>query len=80
MKSATTCDPGLVSKGVDAMLLPRVTDSNNVSQARFESWLAGVGVFGPGSLRTYQMNGCEEAKSESECDLRGERADVSSVL
>jgi peptidoglycan/xylan/chitin deacetylase (PgdA/CDA1 family) len=80
VKSATTCDPGLVSKGVDLMLLPRVTDSNNVSQARFESWLAGVGVFGPASLRAYQPNGCPESSAESECGLQAERADVSSVL
>src|SRR4051812_21263218 len=54
VKSATTCDPGLVSKSADVMLLPRVTDSNNVSQARFESWLAGVGVFGAATQRAHQ--------------------------
>lgn len=81
VQSATTCDPGLVSKGVDAMLLPRVTDSNAVSQARFESWLAGVGVFGQGSPRIFQPGDCGPAGSSTpECEVPAERADVSSVL
>ncbi|MFL6417256.1 MAG: polysaccharide deacetylase family protein [Bryobacteraceae bacterium] len=79
VKSATTCDPGLVEKGADAMLLPRVTDSNNVSQARFESWLAGVGVFGS-NLRMYQSDLSLSSAVVSQCDLRSEQADVSSVL
>ena len=80
VKSATTCDPGLVSKGADPMLLPRVTDSNNVSQARFESWLAGVGVFSPSAQRTYLPSIRTEVKAVSALrDLPPERADVSSV-
>jgi peptidoglycan/xylan/chitin deacetylase (PgdA/CDA1 family) len=78
--SATTCDPGLVSKGADMMLLPRVTDSNNVSQARFESWLAGIGVFGPAVQRSYHPSGSVASGSVSEHGLPAERADVSSVL
>jgi peptidoglycan/xylan/chitin deacetylase (PgdA/CDA1 family) len=80
VKSATTCDPGLVSKGADQLLLPRVTDSNNVSQARFESWLAGVGVFGPAAQRNLQPNRSLASNSLSEGSLRDERVDVSSVL
>jgi len=80
VKSATTCDPGLVSKGADAMLLPRVTDSNNVSQARFESWLAGVGVFGPAAQRVFEPSVCSARDLVSDCELSADRADVSSVL
>ena len=80
VKSATTCDPGLVSKGSDPMLLPRVTDSNNVSQARFESWLAGVGVFSSSTQRVYQPSIRAEIQTTSTVrELPAERADVSSV-
>jgi len=80
VKSATTCDPGLVSKGADPMLLPRLTDSNNVSQARFESWLAGVGVFSSTVQRVYPPSMQPKAKAPAAaCDLGAERADVSSV-
>jgi len=77
VKSATTCDPGLVSKGADPMLLPRVTDSNNVSQARFESWLAGVGVFGPNAHRPYGPSIRSDSNAVSDCSLPAGRADVS---
>ncbi len=80
VKSATTCDPGLVSKGTDAMLLPRVTDSNNVSQARFESWLAGFGVFGSAMPTSYDLSLCGEPSAVADCRLPADRADVSSVL
>jgi len=80
VKSATTCDPGLVSKGMDAMLLPRVADSNNVSQARFESWLAGVGVFGPTIPRTYQTTRGADCSTVSQSGLSCESAYVSPVL
>lgn len=42
--SATTCETGRVSQQSERLLLPRVIDSANVSQARFESWLSGVGL------------------------------------
>ena len=42
--SATTCETGCVSHQSERLLLPRVTDSATVSQARFESWLSGVGL------------------------------------
>jgi len=80
IKSATTCDPGLVSKGTDPMLLPRVTDSNNVSQTRFESWLAGFGVFGPVVQTPYEPSICVQATSVAECSVPAQRADASSVL
>jgi peptidoglycan/xylan/chitin deacetylase (PgdA/CDA1 family) len=78
VKSATTCDPGLVSKGTDPMLLPRLTDSNNVSQARFESWLAGMGVFSSNVQRVYPQSIRPKAKaSAAASDLEAERLDVS---
>jgi hypothetical protein len=62
------------------MLLPRVTDSNNLSQARFESWLAGVGVFSSPPQRIYEPNVPAEVKPTSTSrDLPHEAADVSSV-
>lgn len=42
--SATTCEPGIVSRNSEPLRLPRVTDAATVSQARFESWLSGVGL------------------------------------
>jgi peptidoglycan/xylan/chitin deacetylase (PgdA/CDA1 family) len=80
VESATTCDPGLVSKGMDAMLLPRVTDSNNVSQARFESWLAGVAIFNSAPQRSCLPAICSDPNTGSERELRTEQVDVSSVL
>ncbi len=46
MKSATTGKPGVVSPVSDPFLLPRISDSTKVSDARFEAWLSGVGGFG----------------------------------
>jgi peptidoglycan/xylan/chitin deacetylase (PgdA/CDA1 family) len=45
--SATTCEPGFISKHSEPMLLPRIVDSYTVSQARFESWLSGIGLVYP---------------------------------
>jgi peptidoglycan/xylan/chitin deacetylase (PgdA/CDA1 family) len=45
--SATTCEPGFVSRQSERMLLPRAVDSCTVSSARFESWLSGVGFLVP---------------------------------
>ena len=47
MLSATTCEPGFVSRQSERMLLPRAVDSCMVSPARFESWLSGVGFLFP---------------------------------
>ena len=44
VRSATTCEPGLVSPGSELLRLPRLTDSSHVSDARFEAWLSGVGL------------------------------------
>ena len=41
VRSATTCDPGLMSRGTDPMQIPRLLDAPTVSEVDFESWLAG---------------------------------------
>ena len=45
--SATTCEPGLVWRQSERMLLSRAVDSCTVSPARFESWLSGIGLLVP---------------------------------
>jgi len=51
INSATTCEPGRASRNSEPLLLPRLTDANAVSQAKFESWLAGVGLIAPACRR-----------------------------
>jgi peptidoglycan/xylan/chitin deacetylase (PgdA/CDA1 family) len=40
--SATTCDPGLVSRDTDPLLLPRFVDTSLQAPIVFEGWLTGV--------------------------------------
>jgi len=49
--SAATTDPGFVSMRSESLLLPRIADSECISQARFESWLSGIGLLGFSSKR-----------------------------
>jgi peptidoglycan/xylan/chitin deacetylase (PgdA/CDA1 family) len=42
VRSATTCDPGLASRGSQLLLLPRLMDSSSLSEVEFEGWLHGV--------------------------------------
>lgn len=44
INSATTCIPGLAAFQSDPLLLPRQLDHSGVSEAEFESWLAGLVV------------------------------------
>jgi len=72
--SATTTDPGMVSRASDRMLLPRVTDSQTVSQARFESCLSGA-VFGR-DYRNSQpalLDHQDSTIKQLECDLNSEK-------
>lgn len=83
VRSATTTDPGMVSKTSDSMFLPRFTDSNAVSQVRFESWLAGIGVFGQSvqqSAAPAPVGGSSRIGEVASCEAPSENADVSSVL
>jgi len=41
--TATTCEPGLASRGSHPLLLPRYIDTNSRSEAEFEAWLSGAG-------------------------------------
>lgn len=40
--SATTCDPGLASRGSDPLLLPRFIDTELVSDSTFDAWVTGM--------------------------------------
>jgi peptidoglycan/xylan/chitin deacetylase (PgdA/CDA1 family) len=42
VESATTCDPGITTRGSDPLRLPRLVDSSTLSAVEFEGWLAGV--------------------------------------
>jgi peptidoglycan/xylan/chitin deacetylase (PgdA/CDA1 family) len=41
VRSATTCDPGLVARDTDPMQLPRLLDAENITELEIESWLSG---------------------------------------
>jgi peptidoglycan/xylan/chitin deacetylase (PgdA/CDA1 family) len=41
VRSATTCDPGLVSIESEPMQLPRLLDDANITEVEMESWLSG---------------------------------------
>jgi hypothetical protein len=45
--SAVTCEPGLVSRSTDPLMLPRVVDSWLMTQIEFEGWLTGLSAFLP---------------------------------
>jgi peptidoglycan/xylan/chitin deacetylase (PgdA/CDA1 family) len=48
VRSATTCESGLVSSQSNLMKLPRFVDTPGVSQLEFEAWLCGLRQFLPG--------------------------------
>jgi hypothetical protein len=41
--TATTCDPDLVDKNSNPLLLPRYVDTDGRPECEFEAWLSGVG-------------------------------------
>jgi peptidoglycan/xylan/chitin deacetylase (PgdA/CDA1 family) len=45
--SATTCFTGLVSPSSNPFMLPRLIDTNHLSELEFEGWLSGVSAFLP---------------------------------
>jgi peptidoglycan/xylan/chitin deacetylase (PgdA/CDA1 family) len=55
IESATTCVPGIVSRGTDPMLLPRFVDSTGVTDATFDAWLTGVAGLLP-RRRVYRLD------------------------
>ncbi|MFZ0036633.1 MAG: polysaccharide deacetylase family protein [Candidatus Acidiferrales bacterium] len=48
VRSATTCDSGLVEFRSNLMRLPRFVDTPGVSQLEFEAWVCGLRQFLPG--------------------------------
>jgi peptidoglycan/xylan/chitin deacetylase (PgdA/CDA1 family) len=50
--SATTCDPGLVTRRSSPLLLPRFVDTSAILPIVFESWLTGTAAWLP-RRRTY---------------------------
>lgn len=52
IRCATTCEPGVAKRQSEPLLLPRFTDAGSISQAKFESWLTGVGRIAPVFRRT----------------------------
>jgi peptidoglycan/xylan/chitin deacetylase (PgdA/CDA1 family) len=66
--SATTCEPGLVRRRSERMLLSRAVDSCAVSPARFESWLSGIGLLIPSCKRkVLSFAGRYKAINEEAC-------------
>jgi hypothetical protein len=51
--SATTCEPGIVSEKTGRFRLPRLSDSSNVSEARFEAWISGIGLIASACRRVF---------------------------
>ncbi len=51
IQCATTCDPGVATRRSEPLLLPRFTDASSISQAKFESWLTGIGWIAPAGRR-----------------------------
>src|SRR5262245_10309882 len=45
--TATTCDPGMVTRHSDPLLLPRLVDHTSLAPVEFEGWLSGVASFLP---------------------------------
>lgn len=47
IRTATTCDAGLVARDTDPLLLPRFVDTMPISSATFDAWLCGAAAFVP---------------------------------
>jgi peptidoglycan/xylan/chitin deacetylase (PgdA/CDA1 family) len=52
--SATTCQPGIVERGSNAYLLPRLVDGTLLTDCEFRSWLSGLAALLP--HRTHAMS------------------------
>lgn len=52
VRSATTCDTGLVSSQSNLLCLPRFIDTSRVSPLEFEAWLCGLREFLPSRAST----------------------------
>jgi peptidoglycan/xylan/chitin deacetylase (PgdA/CDA1 family) len=47
-ESATTCDPGLVTRKTEPLQMPRLVDTSGKSEAEFVAWLSGAAALLPG--------------------------------
>ncbi len=81
VKSATTSDIGVVSAQSDLHLLPRLSDSTNVSNARFEAWLSGVGGYGSAGFIYRRLFGPRETEHgmPAAASWAVERADIAKL-
>src|SRR3974390_1442057 len=52
--SGTTCKSGLCTRSGDPLLLPRLLDSENLTDIEFRAWLDGVGALLP--QRPYRLD------------------------
>jgi len=50
IRSATSCDTGLVNSGSNPMCLPRFIDTPEISNLEFEAWLCGLRQVLPGRM------------------------------
>lgn len=42
IRSATTCQPGLIQKNSNPYFLPRMVDHENIGASEFNGWLSGI--------------------------------------
>jgi peptidoglycan/xylan/chitin deacetylase (PgdA/CDA1 family) len=47
LASATTCDPGLVTRQTEPLQMPRLVDTSGKSEAEFVAWLSGAAALLP---------------------------------
>jgi peptidoglycan/xylan/chitin deacetylase (PgdA/CDA1 family) len=52
MRSATTCDPGMVEPETDPLLIPRLIDSAHLPDTTFEGWVTGLAALLPARRAT----------------------------
>jgi peptidoglycan/xylan/chitin deacetylase (PgdA/CDA1 family) len=47
IRSATTCQPGLVSRASEPLMLPRLADTSTLTPTEFSAWVSGLASFLP---------------------------------
>src|SRR3954452_20089540 len=77
--SATTCEPGLVTRRAERLLLPRAVDSCTVSSARFESWLSGLGLWFSAYKRKARFRSGHCGRSSTQTTVSHEREQAGTI-